>query len=278
MWFRRKRNNKQDRIAIVGVGKSGTTALYFRIKNSLHKEYRAIFEPLTENDIKKYLNEEVTILTKILMDNGEGLINIVKERFNKKILIVRDPRDILVSALLYTNASLFIWNKSSHEIENCIDLLKRKENDPNSYSVLELFKYLGEWDNNSLIKSIEEQKAISLDLNRDNSFFVFKYEDMINNHLDSLSNYLGINITESTKIDDNFKRVIRTKSSGSWKNWFLKSDIDFFRPLFHDYIRKFGFDLNWELNEKQEILPQHSSEYFRMVINDTREANGLSRI
>ena len=53
---------KPKRIIVVGTGKSGTTALYFRIKNSLSKKHIGIFEPERFEDIQEQSDPESIII------------------------------------------------------------------------------------------------------------------------------------------------------------------------------------------------------------------------
>ena len=84
------------KILIAGAPKTGTTALFYRIKNSLDGGVREMFEP------RGYVAEPgdgaCHVLAKVLLD---PLIDLDMESFSsfeKKIGIVRDPRDRLISA------------------------------------------------------------------------------------------------------------------------------------------------------------------------------------
>lgn len=83
------------KILIAGQAKSGTTALFYALKQTLPRKYTCLFEP------RGYAaaNRDECVLAKVLINPSVKVEDF--ETFNKKILIVRDPRDNLVSRLLY---------------------------------------------------------------------------------------------------------------------------------------------------------------------------------
>lgn len=270
---------RYERILIVGNGKSGTTALYFRIKKSLPGDVSGLFEPASFEVIEKNTIPDRHIVAKILLSSEAGFIDRLDPFFDKKILIIRDPRDIIISTLLYTGAYEIVWKRTPAQISECLNVLRMKEADPSSVPVIDLMKHLRDDYDPIGIAALIAYHASSTDrLADDPSFFVFKYEDLISGKLGPLESYLGFPLTSDTSIDGEYSRVVRTKTSGSWKDWFLEEDVSFFRPLFAESIRKFGYDQEWTLNANRRILPSHSSEYFKRLVNERRAREGLPQI
>ncbi|MFI5294185.1 MAG: hypothetical protein ACHQ0Y_04080 [Thermodesulfovibrionales bacterium] len=270
---------RHERILVAGNGKSGTTALYFRIKKSLPGEVSGFFEPACFEEIEKYAMPDRHIISKILLPVEGGFFERINSFFNKKILIVRDPRDIITSSLLYKGAYELVWKKTPEQISQCINLLKKKEADPSSLPVIKLLQHLhDDHDLKDYADWIAHRVSLTVQLADNPSFFIFKYEDLIAERLNSLENYLEFPLTSDTSIDEEYSRVVRTKKSGSWKDWFLEEDILFFKPLFAECIAKLDYDPDWTPNADRKILPQHSSEYFRKLVNERRTQEGLPLI
>jgi len=270
---------KYERILVVGNGKSGTTALYFRIKKSLQGNISESFEPGHFDDIEKHAMPDSHMIVKILLPLEAGFLEQLNIYFDKKILIIRDPRDIIISTLLYTGAYEICWKRTPEQIHECIDILRRKEADPSSISAIELLKHLrDENDYIGIAGFIAHHVSAAVRLAHDSSFFIFKYEDLIADKLSSLEEYLNFSLTSDTSVDRGYSRVVRSKTSGSWKDWFLEEDMVFFRPLFESYIEKFDYDPDWTSNVERRILPRDSSEYFERIVNERRTLEGLTRI
>ena len=270
---------RRERILVVGNGKSGTTALYFRIKKSLPGDAAGFFEPVCFEEIEKSAPQLGHTIAKVLLPVEAGFLEQLGAFFNKKILIVRDPRDIIVSSLLYTGAYEVMWKRKPEQILECLDLLRTKETNPFSLPVIALLqRLLDKADLTGYADWISHRVSFTVRLSENPSFFLFKYEDLITDRLSSLEDYLGFPLTSDTDIDKEFSRVVRTKKSASWKDWFLEEDIEFFKPLFAESIRKFDYDQDWSLNAEWKILPAHSSEYFRRLVNERRSLEGLPQV
>ena len=265
-------------ILIAGSPKSGTTALYFRIKNSLKEEYKDFFEPSDFEQIDSLINNKQNVISKIVL--YRSFPQDILSKFNKKVLIIRDPRDTLISALLYEGAYHAAWQDSPKDILKYRQLLQGKENNPESVSVYQLW--------NTLVK-----KSLTIDdfiarINRVISFyldfpesFALKYEDFISGQsISSLSNYLDLEINQQVEIPQHFKRVVRTKSSGNWQSWFLDSDIEYFKPLFVDYMSKFQYDMSsWDSPQaERSISTEHCSQYFLKLVNERRKLHKLKPV
>jgi len=64
------------------------------------------------------------------------------------------------------------------------------------------------------------------------------------------------------------KRVIRSKAYGNWKDWFTISDVEFYRPIYNEYMEMFGYQDNWDLNANPLIDPRLSSQYVMKLIEE----------
>lgn len=269
------------KILILGLAKSGTTALYFKIKNSLPLA-RGLFEP------KRYLplpGDNIRgVVAKVLFYNWESEEDLNSFLgFDKKIVILRDPRDILISGLLY-----FLWHEPFYQMEEEMkefwQVLKKKEADPDSLSVREILKTLNEIFNkrkqkktaaksqlfvffNNLVKEFAARKDV----------FVIKYEDFVDNKLEDLEQYLGFKLVADPVLPENLKRVERAKYYGDWKNWFKEEDLNWFKEQIGATMAQVGYT-DWKLNDHKIIRKEHCSEYVARIVNEKRQANGLAKI
>ncbi|MBF0276073.1 MAG: hypothetical protein HQK84_12655 [Nitrospinae bacterium] len=269
---------KPERIVVLGIGKSGTTALYFRIKNSFPKKHKDFFEPKEAIEIAEKISMEDNVIAKILIPVDEKYLKKINDFFIKKVLIVRDPRDIIVSSLLYTGAFNYLWRMEEKYILKCLSLLEKKEENPASLSVIEL---LGALTNNKVslpfYKDYIRKSLLFSEKLSNADCFTIKYEDMIENKLREVEEYLGFKLLNNTTIDQKYRRVIRTKKSEDWKNWFLDDDEAFFQPLFESYLKKYGYE-PWKKVNRKMIDAKDSSKYVKKIVNEKRALEGYPQI
>lgn len=259
------------RILILSHGKSGSTGLYFKIKNSLARA-EGIFEPRDFTAVAPHLEDPRPLLVKALLPDALGFLDPLLAAFPKRILLVRDPRDVLVSALLYTGAYSLLWHKPEAEIQAALALLERKQADPPSVSLLELFAEI--WGSQeAVLQDSREISRLFVDLaDRQPAFCVCRYEDFIADRLADLERYLGFFLAGSADVATDYQRVVRTRGSGSWRDWFTAEDVAAFEPVFHDYMRRFGYETkDWAVAESPHIEPRHALEYVKKLIAERRQ-------
>jgi hypothetical protein len=98
-----------------------------------------------------------------------------------------------------------------------------------------------------------------------------KYEDFVDENFADLEAYLGFPLKGSGQVDERHLRVVRTKKAGDWKNWFLEDDVTFFRPIFKEFMERFGYADDWTLPPDPVIAVEASSNYVRSLVAE-REA------
>jgi len=269
--------NPPQKIVIFGQYKSGTTALLFKIRNSLPKNTRMLLEP--QAYIPKRNDSKIFVLAKVIAGISDGKeIADYKSfmHFDKKIYLVRDPRDWIVSGILFILQQETAIYNNDNNVRKIIKILEKKEEDPKSISVVKLLEHII-----SLIpgQSIEEVRRWMIDQycwlfefeRRLDNYCTIKYEDFVDDKLTEVERYLGIELAGAAEVDDQNRHVVRTKSYGDWRNWYTEKDIDFFRPIFRKYMDNFGYEDDWKLNEEQVIKPEFCSEYVEKTIIMRRE-------
>ena len=271
-------------ILVMGLPKSATTGLYGDIVNALSPNVFDIFEPRDNKNImgnvriQRAVKSGMTLLVKLVCVNHDpDKFNIIRvpvpnydsfSGYEKKIFLIRDPRDNLISYMLYmvVNSKYLIRRPRAQQL---VRLIRNKEENPGTVSVRQILTLMSELNNSDFIRLLNRWRNFSmeyLDNNRD--FFVFKYEDYIAGDMVMLEDYLGFPLKETNKVPAEFGFVARTKKSGDWRNWFLDEDVDYFRPHLKPYMDKYDYPDDWALSEKPFLPPSFGSEYVAMLVDD----------
>ncbi|MCB0165375.1 MAG: class I SAM-dependent methyltransferase [Anaerolineae bacterium] len=261
-----------QKIAIFGQYRTGTTALFYKIGNSLPADMRALFEE------QKYVPQPEDanrwVLAKVIlgvgMDQSIGYDSFLG--FDKKIYVVRDPRDRVISQMLFLirqSPSIYGHKDRLRHIQR---LLTQKEQNPKSLSVIEILKHILAYiPNHSWQKSIQwvirqHQWLPEFEM-RLSDYVTIKYEDFVDERIEGLERYLEIPLAGSATVDPMFDYVVRTKSYGNWRDWFLEEDVKYFKPLLEGYIKRHHYSNDWSLNEQPHIQPEHCTQYIERTIN-----------
>ncbi|WP_299697867.1 hypothetical protein [Hydrocarboniphaga sp.] len=254
---------------ILGAAKSGTTALFYAIQNTLNKRHgtavKGLFEPTTTQRIEEYLASGsdrvplIKVLLGLFIRKGMDL----SQAFDKKIIIYRDPRDNVISRLVFMLTRL-IEPSERDKIDQVIALLQRKEREPESLSVAQIIREVGVITNReNLLASVRNNALLPAKMKRQSGdqYFMLSYEDFVEGRFDQLNGYLGFEVDPDFEVGDRHTHIVRTKSSGSWKDWFLAEDIDYFvKEVAEDY-NLLGFDAEQQPNANKHLDPKIGSEY-----------------
>ncbi len=258
------------KIVIVGISKTGTTGLFYKIRNSVQGQVREIFEVPSYEPRPE--DHHATVLAKILL-GSPGLLHSFRS-FDKKIGIIRDPRDTLISRLLYRLGYHCPYLSDKTKLDQMIRLLQEKEHDSRRVSVLDIMRLHSKLSNYTEtlegFKRDEGKRLLKIQqlvIDRE-AFFKVRYEDFLADDLAGLEKYLGFSLRGNADVQKHLTRVVRSKRSGDWKNWYLQEDVEFFSPLFNPFLERNGYGADWRLADKQTIDPAHSSQYFKRLVSD----------
>ena len=265
-----------QKIVIYGSYKTGTTGLFYKIANSLDGPAKYLFEAQEYKPEVEDLNQWV--LAKIiiwlnrqdLLPKYESFLN-----FDKAIYLTRDPRDWLVSATLFMiqqEQSLYLNDK---KLKIIFTLLQKKQHDPKSISLLSIIKNINELsDHHSFAGTMDWMDKHYAWLptfeKRLANYFRLRYEDFVDEKVTKLEEYLGFPINAKADVDSVHEHVPRTKSYGNWKDWFTPDDVLYFKPLFAEYMKTYGYEDAWEINRNPNISHDHSIEYVLRTVNKRR--------
>jgi hypothetical protein len=257
------------KIEVLGNAKTGTTGVFNSIRLPLRERDPGtllLFEPRSSS-LYRLARHDVpfSVLVKAMI-NKNGM-KIAYEGFTHHVLISRDPRDTLVSQLLYLPLQPHGVRKAGPEkLQQMIDLLQEKEADPASHSFQEVFETgiaLMDRDKQWTWEKYLDRFLVAERLAEAYDCFPLKYEDFTDNRLDALSDYVGLPIEPvlPKNVDELNGHVVRSASHGDWPHWFTPSDIDFFRPRFKSYMDAFGYDDDWSLAPNPVISHETASGY-----------------
>jgi len=259
------------KIFILGTGKTGTTVMVYKVAGGLPN-----CEAFSGNRPGKHIGDYENAVYKHTYEERKGKSfelyreHLDKENYDRKIWIARDPRDAAVSRLLYR------WNNGHRgkkkQYEAHLELVRKKEKDPASIPFSELCRYIGHGAWPCSLEDVVAEQRLRYDRMHDfvkelgESWFLFKYEDMISGNFESLNQYLGFAVKADAEVpvSTGKAKVARKKASGDWQHWFTKQDIELFKPAYKNYMELIGYDINeWGLKENQVIEPEYASVYMQ---------------
>ncbi|MEM9546798.1 MAG: hypothetical protein AAGA77_12540 [Bacteroidota bacterium] len=259
------------KILIVGLPKSGTTALTYSLENAFPKS-TVYFEPNQNKGLldvefhARVCSQNQDVISKCLYvgDKASSLTTI--ERFyDKCIWIHRDPRDWVISNFLY------VWyhahNLPSESFDKALSETLKKEIAPASIDFLPLlelergFNYYCK----ALGKCADELQRVA---DGDN-WYILRFEDFLDGNFDALNTYLGKDISRTKSLPKSLKRVERAIAHGYWRDWFTEADQKVFNENLEEVMTAMRYDISEKLNDSPSIDPKFSSEYMQKINSGT---------
>jgi hypothetical protein len=262
-------SGKPIKIVIFGQMKTGTTAHMFKIKNSLPKNTRMLHEPHAY--IPKRNDNKHFVLAKVIAGKLDGKEIADYEsfmQFDKKILIVRDPRDWIISAILFYIHGFY---GGGNNLSKLISLFEKKEEDPASVTLIEIINRMSTFMENHTFESLldwisrQQNWLVEFEKRLDN-YCISRYEEFVDGNMSVLEEYLGMELHGAALVGKGHEHKSRTKGYGDWKNWFTKEDIELFKPIFAAYMDQYDYTDEWKTNDPQIIDPEYCSEYIKKTL------------
>jgi hypothetical protein len=266
-------------VLVVGAGKTGTTGLYTSIKAAVRERdgdrWYCLFEPATPAPFRglRRFAPERPVLTKVMIHRLRRC-EVRPATFEHRVLVVRDPRDVLVSRLLFRPLiRSSVRSTSPERLERFLTALRDKERDPASWSVLGLHRLADELEiSRSGFETIGRSQQRIVGLDRRGAFHVSRYEDFVDGRLDGLADHLGLELARQDAADGSWLgHIARAKGRGEWSDWLRPEDVDFFRPIFEPYMTHFGYGDGWDLAADPQIDPGTCSRYVERKLAGRRQ-------
>ena len=274
------------KIFILGTGKSGTTALVFRVAAGLPN-----CKAFSGGHPGKHAGSHENAVYKHTYEERKGksfelyMQHLENERYDKLVWMARDPRDVAVSRMLYR------WHKGcagrKKQYQGHLERVMKKERDPRSIPFHALLRYTGHesgWPLSREAVFMEEklryERMSEFVKQLGKEWFLFKYEDMIAGDYSTLNQYLGFTVKGEAEVPASTgkAKVVRKKAMGDWRHWFTEEDVALFKPAYLPYMQVIGYDCDdWALEPSPEIEPQFSSQYMENLVrqNPFNKLKGL---
>ena len=261
------------KVLILGTGKTGTTVMVYKVAGGLPDCHA-----FSGGHPGKHIGDYENAVYKHTYEERKGKSfevfqeHLSKEHYDRKIWMARDPRDAAVSRMLYRWHKGFRGQKKQYEAH--LDLVLKKEKDPNSVPFYEICRYTGHRDwPRTVAQVVEEeqhryQQMVKFVNELGNGWFLFTFEDMVAGKFEDLNSYLGFEVQADATVPSasGKAKVIRKKSTGDWRHWFTKEDLELFKPTFSPYLELIGYDpADWTPSPDPIIEPEYSSLYMKRL-------------
>lgn len=265
-------------ILVAGNAKTGTTGVYQVVKSTLRaagEPCHFLFEPTHTRQLKSLFRyaPDVPVLCKVMAPKLDAARPYLAD-FEKRVMTVRDPRDTVISTLLFR--PMVRWSVAGTEdaaLQKFLTALREKEREPSSWSVRALHKLADELGIGSMSwkRQVAQHDAITETVSRED-FHVLRYEAFVDGELDELSDYLGLVVEnpQAPSADSWLSHISRSRSHGAWRHWFTAEDVERLTPLFERFLRRYGYDPAAPLDLHPTIDPASSSEYVETALAKRR--------
>jgi len=261
------------RVFILGIGKSGTTALLYKVAGGLPN-----CQAFSGGKPGKYLGNYENAVYKHTYEERKGKSfklyreHLSKENYDRIIWMARDPRDAAVSRMLYRWHRGYFGKRKQYEAH--LNLVLKKEQDPMSVPFYEICRYTGHdgWPRTK--EEVLEEERVRYQQMREfvtglgNEWFMYRYEDMVDKKVDALNEYLGFETNADAEVPSGIgkDKVVRKKAYGDWRHWYTEDDVALFKSAYVSYMDAVGYDCNdWNLSPKPIIEPEFSSRYMQSL-------------
>jgi hypothetical protein len=267
-------------VLVVGMHKTGTTIVSSVIQRSI-PDGRFFIEPRSVGFFEKLGKHDAPGVVKLIYEHWSRkpllLSGVVRgeTRFHPDaaVAIVRDPRDGLISGLMYRAYECVLHGATRDQVDRWVHIVREKEAIPEKHSIVGLVRVFNEiFAINDTPESHFETFARYcgwIDGNRD-YLHVLKYEDFIAGDTAALSAYLGLPLSPSRDVDPSLSRVARTRQSGGWRRMMLPEDVAYFSDRFASVLERHGY-ADWDVRPDKSP-PASGSEYIARIAEEAFES------
>lgn len=225
----------------------------------------SIFEPQRVYPILRLKNYDFSesFVTKIMVSRMlSERSNFHLNWFDKKIVLVRDVKDLMISELLF-RPMVAPLQVTAEALTEFLALIKEKEANPQGRSVLELHRRADELGISGMNWEVYRSNLHHLIKVRDAyECAVVHFEDFARGDYSAFRQILSIPIGPANLEGGWVSHIQRKGQSGEWKKWFTPEDMDFSRDFFQEYGATFSYNLADSVEYNTSALDaQYGSEY-----------------
>ncbi len=200
--------------------------------------------------------------------------------WDRRIWILRDPRDVAISTLL------FFWNRGASEeperFARQLAMIQAKEKDPASCSMLEIWRHgFSREAAEVTVETVVAQERERYDAatgfikaHRD-AWFFFAYDDLVEGRFDALSRYLGFEVAAvDADASHRTAKVMRRGGSGDWRHWFTPFDVKRLEGVYAPFLKAAQLDAeDWRLEAQPVLDPAYGSAHL-LALRDRERLRG----
>ena len=186
--------------------------------------------------------------------------------------LIRDPRDMALSRLLYFAFArkLYVGISKDQERE-WVKILQQKEQNPASLSFLDLARKLGIIMGIDYYKDVVDRKygfSAYSDFLKQNSehFSLVRYEELVSGNFDALEQVLNCPVRIPMSMEE-LEYTKRSGGSNGWKQFFTLSDLAWFKERFGSEMEWWGY-CDWELMPSNSLSSVHISNYVKLRFSE----------
>jgi hypothetical protein len=268
----------RERYLIVGLAKTGTTAVAMTVRNTLRIQGLCM-EPRDLATIEAETDERLVI--KILFDHWldrvEQLQKLLRDENGPSatIVIVRDPRDEAVSRLHYLAYNYFSTRPTTEDDRAAwLEIFSQKEAAPKTVGLIDMEKQLMRRFGSGFLvgRRVYESFMQFIDgllRTRADTAHLLRYEDFVGNTIPAGS--LRTLLSGCRNVGPWFRRVHRSGSSGEWQHFLTDHDLAVINRLCEPFLRRFDYSL--VRTSPAQTPPQTtSSGYVDKLIHEARSS------
>ena len=262
---------------VVGMQKTGTTIVASVLESSIPGA-GLYMEPKRVAFFEKCAKSGDPVVVKIIYEHWMQRQSLLRGiihgetgfRPDKTVAIIRDPRDGLISALMYGAYQCVLDGANKDQVDEWVEIIRDKEAYPEKHSVISLIENMNkifniEHTQNSFFDNFMSYSAWIADTL--DYLYVLRYEDFIAGNTADLAAYLGIRLKRAQELIPKLQRVSRTRGSGDWRKLMLPQDVSFWKERYGSAFEIHGYD-DWEVHPER-LDPAVGSDY---ILRITEEA------
>jgi hypothetical protein len=273
------------KVLILGKAKTGTTIVAKTIQANLSRA-RLTMEPESPDELlRRELTDRGNSVTKVIFEHwnrfpSERNALVLNEliNFDRIVCIIRDPRDELISRLIYY---VFPWSENhpgnDQKIQSWIELVRQKEQDPSSLSMLDLASGMDSIFGGKFLTELNQLHDFSSFLAQlpDNAFLL-RYENFIRGNVEPLEKYLEFPLGKKAS-KRKFRYTKRTASLNNWKQFLLPEDVEYLKSNYGDLIERSGYT-DWALDTPASLPSEHYSGYIKKLMAVPQRPGWMQRL
>jgi hypothetical protein len=228
---------------VAGLAKSGTTILFSRMQQAITPDQITSLEPDRDEQLQEILSSSdgAHTLTKVLIGRVTSRNDVLKQ-FQRHVVIHRDPRDQFISMLLYLFYD-FQLSGDSKGFDQAHEALAYKVKNPEACSTIELYNLIAKLVGRAPIGVFDNLHREQRNYIETFSPSLLRYEDFLDNKVQAIEEYLGLELNNQAEVPEEYQRVARSRGYGNWRCWLNDSDLAYINEQWGDTIESLNYTL-----------------------------------